>query len=139
MRNLLVFTTVALMTAIVLAGIWTSLLGTEGMKVFWTCVLCALTLGIASGKNIAKSPWAILCGVFVSGLLLNVSGRIVPESNLGYGSFHQGTGLTLSEASCIQNFALYGTVLMFAAYLACNYFESRNTQKKSLRVQQAKQ
>jgi hypothetical protein len=113
MRNFTTFVAVILMTSFVVAGSWTCLLGAQGMQVFWTSMLCSATLAIHTRGSILSNPWAIVVGLVLAGLLLGVPAKLVPATSSGYGYLSQATGLTLSEAARIQNFAFYGTVFVF--------------------------
>jgi hypothetical protein len=115
MRKLLAFTAVTLMTALVVAGFWAGFLGQEGMKVFWTCMLCSGTLALAFRNSISSNPWAITGGLIVAGFLLGIPAKLMPASNPQYGILSQSGGLSMTEASRMMNVGLYGTIFIFLA------------------------
>jgi hypothetical protein len=131
MKNTLTFLAVSLLTALVIAGFWTSFLGAKGMESFWTCMLCAMTLAFAFRGSILSSPWAITCGIFFAGFLLGIPAKVMPSSNPGFGFMSQSGGLNLVEAGKISNVALYGTVLVFLVYVIVEWVSTSAKNAKS--------
>jgi hypothetical protein len=126
MKNFLNFIAITLMVAIVVAGLWTCLLGAEGMAVFYTSILCGAALAVATKGSFLSSPWSVAAGLALAGILLGIPAKLIPGSNAQYGHLAESAGLTLVDASRIQSFALYGTVFVFLAFGLIQLFQPKS-------------